>query len=109
MKMGEPGKSRQYDTEFKRNAVELYLSNNNSLKKINEDINLYEPTLNTWIKKCRTGENSSFGPKELTAHEQEMLTLKKQLADITMERDILKKPSPFPHAKNRLKRDLSVY
>jgi transposase-like protein len=84
-------KSRQYDADFKRNATELYLSSDKTCKEISDDLGISDKTLHAWVQKYRQGGQSSFGPKQLTAHEKEMLALKKQLADITMERDILKK------------------
>lgn len=89
--MSEKQKSRQYDAEFKRNAAELYLSSDKSLSEASKDLGVPSTTLHAWASKYRDGGKSSFRARELTAHEKEMLALKKQLADITMERDILKK------------------
>ena len=89
--MEESRKTRQYDAEFKRNAVELYLSSDKSLNQVSKDLGIPEATVHTWVIKYRNGGKSSFGPKELPDHEKEMLALKKELAEITMERDILKK------------------
>lgn len=89
--MQAPRKNRQYDAEFKKNTVDLYLSSGKSLNQVGKDLGVPEATVHTWVRKYRSGGNSSFGPKELTTHEKEMLALKRQLAETTMERDILKK------------------
>jgi len=82
---------RQYDAEFKRNTAELYLSGKQTLTKLSEDLGVAESTLYNWVAEYRKRGDESFKPRELTAHEREMIALKKELADIRMERDILKK------------------
>jgi len=82
---------RQYDAEFKRNTAELYLSGTQALSKLSEELDIPESTIYNWVAEYRKRGDESFKPKELSAHEREMLALKKELADVRMERDILKK------------------
>jgi transposase-like protein len=82
---------RHYDAEFKRNAAVLYLAGNKSLSELTADIGVAESTLYNWVSQYKKEGDRCFEPKELSADEKEILALKKQLADVSMERDILKK------------------
>ncbi len=55
------------------------------------DLGLAESTRHNWVSQYRKHGTQSFEPKELTPHEQEIIALRKRLADVSMERDILKK------------------
>lgn len=82
---------RSYDAEFKRNTAKLYLSGNKSLSSLSADLDIPESTLHKWVVTYREKGKESFTVKELSAEEREMLELKRQLLDVKMERDILKK------------------
>ena len=85
-------KTRQfYDTEFKRNAASLYINGRQTLTELTEQLGVAESTLYNWVAEYRKRGDDSFKPKELSAHEKEILVLKRQLADVSVERDILKK------------------
>ncbi len=84
-------RARTYDKEFKKNAVELYKSGKRASQVCN-DLGIPGSTLNGWIKQYRIeGEKSFPGSGHIKASNQEMHNLKKELDDIKMERDILKK------------------
>ena len=84
--------SKHYDKEFKINTVKLYRESQKSLRQISKDLGVPCSTLNGWIKEFEVhGEESFPGSGKLKPCNEEMYLLKKQLADITMERDILKK------------------
>ena len=80
-----------YDAEFKRNAASLYVNGQQTLSELTEQLGVAESTLYNWVAEYRKRGDESFKPKVLSAHEKEVLALKKQLADVSMERDILKK------------------
>ena len=82
---------RTYDAEFKRNTAELYLNSDKSLSAISIDLGIPESTIHHWVQEYKVRGSSSFMPKELSVQEKELLDLKKQLADVKIERDILKK------------------
>ena len=85
-------KSRKsYDPEFKRNAASLYVNGKQSLGDLANEFGIAESTLYNWVAEYRKHGNKSFEPKTLSAQEKEVIALKKELADMKMERDILKK------------------
>jgi transposase-like protein len=83
---------RKYDREFKLSAVKLYQEAGKSLGKIATDLGIPTSTLATWIKEFKdNGEKSFPGSGILKPCNEEMYQLRKELADVKQERDILKK------------------
>lgn len=83
---------RKYDREFKLNTVKLYREGNKTLEELGKDLGIPKSTLCGWIKEFKEhGEDSYPGKGKLLPCNEEVYRLRKQLADVTMERDILKK------------------
>ena len=83
---------KKYDREFKVNAVKLYRESGKTLEEIGRDLVIPKTTLYCWVKEFKEhGEESFPGKGKLLPCNEEVYRLKKQLADVTMERDILKK------------------
>lgn len=83
---------RQYDKEFKLNAVKLCQSSDKGYTQIAKDLGIPKNTLYTWIQEYKNhGENSFPGSGQIRPEDQEMHRLKKELIDVKLERDILKK------------------
>ena len=84
---------RKYDKEFKLMAVEL-METDKSVPEIAEDLGVKKDLLYQWRRKfIQKGETgfSVNGKKNLTPQEAEIVRLKKQLREVELERDILKK------------------
>ncbi len=82
---------QKYDAEFKRNTAALYINGNKSLSDLKAELGVPESTLYNWISQYKKEGEKCFEPKELSAQEKEIIRLKKELSDVAMERDILKK------------------
>lgn len=76
-----------YSKEFKMKAVELSIQRGNTSEVANE-LNIDRKYLDKWKMKYDSQKN---GSNEKSAEAQEITRLKKELYDIRMERDILKK------------------
>lgn len=91
--MGEP--RRQYDEEFKHNAVELCRTSGKTTSQIAQDLGINSSMLRRWQRKqAKYGERAFPGIGKLmpgTELEEENRRLKKELALVQEERDILKK------------------
>lgn len=84
--------NRSYDREFKLNAVKLYREGNKSLTSLAYDLGIPPTTLSTWIKEFKEhGEESFPGSGKLKPCNEEIYQLKRELASVKQERDILKK------------------
>ena len=83
---------RKYDREFKLSAVKLYREGGKSLEKVAADLGIPMTTLAAWVKEFREqGEKSFPGSGTLKPCNEELFLLRKELADMRQERDILKK------------------
>jgi transposase-like protein len=83
---------RKYDREFKLNAVKLYRESGKSLIKVSQDLGIPLTTLAQWVKQFKDhGEESFVGSGSLMPCNEETYRLRKELADVKQERDILKK------------------
>jgi len=82
----------RYDREFKLNAVKLYRESGRTQEDIAISLGIAKATLNGWIKEYKEhGEQSFPGSGKLKPCNEELYNLRKKLAQVTQERDILKK------------------
>lgn len=82
----------KYNREFKINTVKLCRESSKSMSEIARDLGVAKSTLYMWTQEYKKhGEDSFPGSGLLKPSNEELYRLKKQLADVTMERDILKK------------------
>jgi len=82
-----------YDREFKQKAVELSYARGNT-KEIAEELGIRAELLYRWRREYKKYDNNSFpgkGKPKMTDLEKENASLRKELRDAKMERDILKK------------------
>lgn len=85
-------KVRTYDKEFKINAVNLYLSSAKSYEQISTEIGIPASTLVGWVHDHkRDGQYAFPGKGNVKAPDVDMMELRKELAIVKEERDILKK------------------
>jgi len=83
--------NRAYDQEFKKNALELY-KNGKSGSDVCRDLGIPEGTFWSWLKKMEMeGIESFVGSGNVKPANQDVFKLKKELDEVRMERDILKK------------------
>lgn len=81
---------KKYDNEFKVMIVEL-LNSGIKTKKVPEDYDLSLSMVWRWKREYKLKSGDFSKKKELTIEAQELKTLRKELKNVTMERDILKK------------------
>lgn len=76
---------RKFDDEFKKEAVRLVKAGGKTVAAIARDLGITTSTLHTWKNK------SVEMPGGEIVTNSEITHLKRELADVKMERDILKK------------------
>jgi len=90
--MSSGGKRRKYDREFKLEAVRLSREAGQTVAGVARDLGINENQLHRWRSQLSQEGDSAFPGKGHQSEEQEELgRLRRQLADVTEERDILKK------------------
>ncbi len=86
------GKRRTYDREFKHEAVRLVLQKGRKVAEVARNLGIHENLLHKWKKQhLEDSENAFPGKGNLKPEDEAMRKLERDLADITEERDILKK------------------
>ena len=90
MKTEENKNKSRYTQEFKDSMVKLVAESHEPMSKIAADIGINKKTLYGWIMKEKSSQIQLDKTMELNLQE-ETKQLKKQLALVTQEREILKK------------------
>ncbi len=94
MKRGPQGR---YTREFREEAVKLVMEERLSLPEAARRLSLPPSTLGNWVKAAKVGKLGEVGKtyRPLTEIEMELARTKKELAEMKMERDILKKAAAY--------------
>jgi transposase len=81
---------RIYSLDFKLKAVELS-NERGSLVSVANELNVSTDNIKRWKKEFNKGKLTNKSVTIKSPEEQELIRLRKELADIKLERDILKK------------------
>ncbi|ADD67457.1 transposase IS3/IS911 family protein [Denitrovibrio acetiphilus DSM 12809] len=85
-----------YTHAFKEEAVSLVLNGGLSVAEVSRQLSLSEQTLRNWIKKHKEGSlKDKSGSRTVTELEAEVSRLKKELSQVRLEREILKKAMAY--------------
>lgn len=83
---------RIFSAEFKREAVHLITQQGLTLAEASRKLDVATKSLRTWMAQSERGElKASLGASKLTADQQRIRELERELAIAKMEHDILKK------------------
>ena len=97
--MGEERKPRRprlsFTDEFKASAVQRVLDGGRTIPQVARDLDLTEWALRGWVEQARADAGTGK-PGALTSSEREELTrLRKEVRELKMDREILKKAAAF--------------
>jgi len=82
---------KKYDEEFKKNAVKLSYASPKTVAQIAKDLSVAENLLYTWRKKyTMAGDKTRYATLE-----EEAKSLRLEVAELKMERDMLKKATAY--------------
>jgi transposase len=87
----------RYTREFRQEAVKLVTEEKLSWSEAARRLSLPTSTLANWVKASKSGKLGDIGKtyRPLTEIEMELSRLKKENAELKMERDILKKAAAY--------------
>jgi len=87
----------RYTREFRQEAVKLVVEDKVSCREAAQRLSLAPSTLAYWVKAYKEGKLGDVGKsqKPLTEVEMELTRMKKELIEVKMERDILKKAAAY--------------
>jgi transposase len=90
---------RGFTEEFRAGAVRLVLDEGKTIGAVSRELDLTPSALGNWVRQARA--NRTKGKTGLTTEERaELAKLRKEVRELRMERDILKKAAAF-FAKNQ--------
>lgn len=85
---------RQFDDDFKAQAVRLVLDDGKTVAAVARDLDLTESAVPEWVKRAQA--DRTHGRTGLTTAEREELArLRKENRELRTEREILKKAAAF--------------
>lgn len=89
---------RRFTDEYKAEAVQYVISSGQSVAEVARNLGIVEATLGRWVTKAR--ENGEA--RELDVSERaELQRLRKEVQQVKMERDFLKKAAAFFASQNQ--------
>jgi transposase len=91
------GPQGRYTKEFREEAVKLVIEQKLSLPEAARRLSLPPSTIANWVKQFKAGKLGEIGKtyRPLTEIEMELARVKKENAELRMERDILKKAAAY--------------
>ena len=85
-------KRKTYDKEFKLSAVKMIVEGGMNVSRISKDLGVNENSLYKWKRDYLEDQQNAFpGKGKMKPEDEELKNLRKELAIVKMERDILKK------------------
>ena len=88
-------KKTAYPAEFKESAVKLALESGNSIAQTARELGIKENTLYNWMNLYTKQKTVNKPDREMNHPFDEIKKLKRELAQVTQERDILKKATAY--------------
>lgn len=82
------GKKKRFDREFKVSAVKMVTEGGHKVAEVARSLGIHPNQLYAWKKKFSDEGDKAFPGK---GHLTELAALRRQLREVEMERDILKK------------------
>jgi len=86
-----------YTKELREEAVKLVRDSGFSIPEVGRRLSVATSTIRYWVKADKEGKLKEVGKqqKPLTEIEMELARVKRELAEVRMERDILKKAAAY--------------
>jgi len=82
---------KKYDEDFKKNAVKLSYASPKTVAEIAEDLGIHANLLYRWRQRYTAdGDKTKYATLE-----EELRATQRELAEVTLERDMLKKAAAY--------------
>jgi transposase len=84
-----------YTKEFREEAVRMITEGGLTIPEVARRLSVPKSTLIYWVRIDNKGTLSATRTKSITAEEMELSRLRRELAEVKMERDFLKKAAAY--------------
>ena len=85
-----------FTKEFKEEAVKMVTEGQLTIPEVGRRLSIPRSTLAHWVKIAKEGTlNTGRRQRPVTGEETELARLKREITELKMERDILKKPAAY--------------
>jgi len=84
---------RSYTPEFRNDAVRLVFEQGRSVADVARSLDLHVNTLHGWVRSAR--DHGAVTTRKRSPEQEEIARLRRQLRDVTEERDILRKAAAY--------------
>ena len=84
-----PEKRRKYEPEFRDGAVRVVRETGKTIRQVADDLGINHQTLANWVAKDKVARGEKRDPRR--ADPQRVRELERQVEELTMERDVLKR------------------
>src|SRR5262245_25683161 len=88
-------KRRSFTREFKAETVRLVLDGGKSVSEVARDLDLTESALRLWVQRAKVDRGQGKPGELTTAEREELQRLRREVKDLRIEREILKKAAAF--------------
>jgi transposase len=88
-------KAYRYSAEFKAEAVRLHQQSGKSLAESAKDVGVSAKSLSKWVTQAEIDAGGGLEGALTTDEREELAKLRRELRQVKMERDFLKKVSAF--------------
>jgi transposase len=89
------GRPSKYPDEFKRSAVEMVRESGKPIAEVARSLGMNEGTLGNWVMADRRRRGDQPSEKVSESERAELLRLRRENAELRMEKEILKKAAAF--------------
>jgi transposase-like protein len=89
----KPGGRSKYTAEFKKDAAAMVLDEERTIVDVARSLGLVEQTLGNWVRQERIDRGDKPGVS--TDEHAELVRLRRENAQLKMERDLLKRATAF--------------
>src|SRR5882672_2231380 len=86
---------RVFTPEFRAGAVRLVLEEGKTVGQVARDLDLTQSALRLWVNRARADLGKGKTGALTTAEREELSRLRKEVRELRIERDILKKAAAF--------------
>ncbi len=88
-------KRRNFTKKFKADVVRLILEGGKSQAEIARQFDLNDSSVNNWVKQARIDAGEGPAGALTSAEKEELAKLRREVRELRMERDFLKKAAAF--------------